>query len=302
MTTFSLPTYSGYNFPEVLRFLGRSNKESTHSLWGDRVRKVFLFEGQAYLIELSQTGPDLLAAQCLNVSLSGEAAHDLTNQCVRWLGTLHDPAPFYQFFFPSGEMALADPILGPLIQRFHGLPIVGIPDFLESISWAIIGQQINLAFAYTCKGRLVEHYGPSVVFEGQMYYAFPEAFALASADPEILRSFQFSRQKINYLIGIAEALETGALVPSEISSLSYSAAKQYLLQFKGIGPWTADYVLMKHFRFNEACPVGDAGLRQALDAYLPADEKNTAGVAKIFERWNQFPAFAAFYLWQQLIK
>ncbi|MEO1434394.1 MAG: hypothetical protein AAFV80_02595 [Bacteroidota bacterium] len=84
--------------------------------------------------------------------------------------------------------------------------------------------------------------------------------------------------------------------------MAYPKAKKYLLQFKGIGPWTADYVLMKHFRFKEACPMGDAGLRQALNAHLPEGEKNTAGVAKIFEPWNQFPAFSAFYLWQSLIK
>ncbi|MEO1434395.1 MAG: hypothetical protein AAFV80_02600 [Bacteroidota bacterium] len=202
-SSFLLPTYPGFDFQEALRFLQRSDKESTHVSVGQGVRKMFLFEERSYLLECTQPNTGHLHVHSLNDSLSGDAARYLESQCIAWLGTVQDPTSFYAAL--SG-----DAILGPLIQRFRGLPLVGIPDFLETISWAIIGQQINLAFAYTCKQRLVEHYGTRLEFEGQDFYAFPSAAAIAGADPAILRKYQFSRQKINYLIGIAQALDRNA--------------------------------------------------------------------------------------------
>ena len=51
-------------------------------------------------------------------------------------------------------MAENDQILKPLVKKYSGLRLIGIPDLFEAIAWAIIGQQINLTFAYTLKSDL----------------------------------------------------------------------------------------------------------------------------------------------------
>ena len=93
-----------------------------------------------------------------------------------------------------------------MVHQFSGLRIIGIPDLLEALSWAIIGQQINLTFAYTLKHRLDEKYGTKVTFENQSYYLFPEATTIAAINPEVLRPLQFSQRKAEYLIGLAELI------------------------------------------------------------------------------------------------
>lgn len=45
------------------------------------------------------------------------------------------------------------------MDEFYGLRNIGIPDLFEAIVWGILGQQINLAYAYTLKRRLVETFG-----------------------------------------------------------------------------------------------------------------------------------------------
>lgn len=59
-----------------------------------------------------------------------------------------------------------------------------IPDLFEALSWAIIGQQINLTFAYILKKRFVENFGESLTFKGDTFWLFPnyEKIATISVD------------------------------------------------------------------------------------------------------------------------
>ncbi|WP_025696071.1 DNA-3-methyladenine glycosylase family protein, partial [Paenibacillus forsythiae] len=91
---------------------------------------------------------------------------DLARYVRDWFDLDRDLRPFY-------KLAAGDPLLGPLTERFRGLRIVGIPDLFEALCWAILGQQVNLAFAYKLKARLAEGYGESILRSGRRYHLFP---------------------------------------------------------------------------------------------------------------------------------
>ena len=55
------------------------------------------------------------------------------------------------------------------IEQYYGLRTLGIPDLFEALSWGIIGQQINLTYAYTLKRRLVEQFGSYVEWDGRKH-------------------------------------------------------------------------------------------------------------------------------------
>ena len=79
---------------------------------------------------------------------SAERALDLHLRLVRFLGLSQPLAEFYR-------VAKRDRVMGALIRRFPGVRIPQLPTLWEALCWAVIGQQINLAFAYRLRNRLI---------------------------------------------------------------------------------------------------------------------------------------------------
>lgn len=213
---------------------------------------------------------------------------------IKWFDLENDLKPFHQ-------LAKADPLLKDLVKRYAGYRIIGQPDLFESLVWAVLGQQINLSFAYQLKQRLVEQYGPRMEYDGQTYYAFPAPDDLMKVSPNDLLALQFSRQKAAYTIGISTAFASGELSTAMIASLPFDQAKEKLMSVKGIGNWTANYGLMKTFRYPEAFPLEDAGLHNAIKNKLGLRSKpSLKRVKTIFRRYRGWEAYATLYLWKSL--
>jgi DNA-3-methyladenine glycosylase II len=164
--------------------------------------------------------------------------------------------------------------------------LIGIPNLFEALCWSIIGQQINLTFAYRLKRRLVEHYGKSISYNGNDYHLFPEPVALAKADIITLRNMQYSQKKAEYVVGISEIFNEGTINKSILQNFSsFTTQQQALTAIRGIGIWTANYALMKSLRVAEAIPYGDVGLLQALVNHgLIKDRKDQAGIDRLFKK------------------
>nr|WP_244226566.1 DNA-3-methyladenine glycosylase [Paenibacillus protaetiae] len=212
-----------------------------------------------------------------------------------WLDLDRDLLPFY-------AMAEQDPLLRPLVQRYYGLRIMGIPDLFEALCWGIIGQQINLPFAYTLKKRLVETFGSSVKSDAGRLWLFPEPETIASLTVGDLTPLQLTTRKSEYLIGVARLMADGEL--SKAMLLEYGdtqAIARKLTGIRGIGPWTAHYVMMRCLRRPDAFPIDDAGLHNALkDALGLAAKPDKALISKLASGWSGWEAYAAFYLWRRL--
>jgi DNA-3-methyladenine glycosylase II len=76
-----------------------------------------------------------------------------------------------------------------------------------------------------------------------------------------------------------------------------------LLALKGIGPWSADYAMMRMHRDPDACPFEDIGVRDAVaHEYGLTEQASIEQVKTISENWRPFRAYTTFYLWQTLLK
>ena len=177
-----------------------------------------------------------------------------------------------------------------------------INSLFEALCWSIIGQQINLAFAYKLKRRLVEHYGTSLTADGLTCFMFPAPAVLARATEEVLREKQFSRQKAAYLIALAQAFDQGSISREQLEALpSFTLQQQALLQLKGVGIWTANYALMKSLRAPNSIPHGDAGLLQALVAHgIMKDRKDLPAAERLYRKFKGWESYLVFYLWRSL--
>ena len=173
--------------------------------------------------------------------------------------------------------------------------------FFEAICWAIIGQQINLTFAYTVKRNLVEKFGKSLVFEGKKYFHFPDPETILRISLEEFKAMKFSKQKMNYIRAVSKTIVETPSYFRNLGDLNYEDAKTELKKLYGIGDWSAAYVLMKTFRYPQAFPLQDAGFQNALKKQLNLAQKpRVEMIRKLAKPWKRFEAYATFYLWRSL--
>ncbi len=78
-------------------------------------------------------------------------------------------------------------------------------------------------------------------------------------------------------------------------------AEKLLVGSRGIGPWTANYVLLRCLRFPTALPIEDVGLHNAIKLLLGMDRKPTVEeIREPAKPWAGWESYATFYLWRAL--
>lgn len=209
----------------------------------------------------------------------------------RQFSTDLDLRPFY-------TLATRDAALCRLIAHFNGMRVPQAPHIYEIVISAIIEQQVNLSFAHKVKKALIDTYGRGVDFEGRRYSAFPKPTALAVSTPKDLLRLQVSGPKARYIIAISRRVVDGTLDLESLRQLEPPAAHASLLELKGVGPWTAQYVGMRALNHLDCLPAADVGLQKVIQHFYglrkrPAPER----VEKLARAWSGWRSYATFYLW-----
>src|SRR5689334_2979485 len=226
----------------ILGYYGRSPLEPLDVVSEGTWRRAVRLAGVPVLFEVA--AHETVEAPSLTVRvLAGGAGGGSTSDLLplaaeavrRWWRLDQDPAELE-------VIAERDPVLGALLARLRGARAPLMPSPFECLVWAILGQQITVAFAYKMKRALVERYGDSIEHDGRTYWLFPEAAKLAAADPADLREIQFSRQKSDYVRSLAALVADDGVNWEQIAALPSEAAITALTALRGVGRWTAEYV------------------------------------------------------------
>ncbi|HST46789.1 AlkA N-terminal domain-containing protein [Jatrophihabitans sp.] len=162
------------------------------------------------------------------------------------------------------DVLAGQPALAVLVARRPGLRSPGTGDGFEMAVRAIVGQQVSVAGARTVLGRLVAEHGRPA-FDSTDWRLFPEPAVLAGLDPATL---PMPRARGRSLVALAIAMADGSLVLDAGSERASTRAA--LLALPGIGPWTADYLLMRAVGDPDVYLGTDLGVRQALTRLGPA--------------------------------
>ncbi len=308
-TVVNIPVtdHDNFSFAECLVFLGRSEKECLHYVQDGVVQKMIVSNGEPVLMEIS----DNTASGSLRIVVrsaandkpegsKGSKEHLVIDEAYirryisHWLHLDADLRPFYDF-------AAKDNVLGLLVTRYKGLRLIGIPELFEALTWSIMGQQITLGFAYTLRQRFIQAFGHHAVIDGKDHYVYPHPAVIAALEPATLISMQFSRSKADYIIRLAQSMTAGHLTVEQLENMNYQQARDHLVSFRGIGNWSANYVLMKYHRHHQALPLEDAGLHNALKYQLQLTAKPSLADVKTYtQHWGEHAAYATFYLWRSL--
>lgn len=282
-----------FAFDLALRYLAASPSAVVERVEdGEYVRPVHL-AGRWLLLRVREgggRGPSIL----VTLEGRGMSTADLEKASAlasRLFATAEDVTPFLRAVRRS-------PGLAALARRCHGLRPVLIGDPFEALIWAVIGQQVNITFAAKLKRALITCFGGTLVEGGRRYLLFPAPERLARLRRADLARLQFSRQKADYIIGLSEAVTRGTLDFTTLTGLPTVEAVARLTAFRGVGRWTAEYVLLRGLGDRDALPAADGGLRRVVgeEAGLGrlATEEEVRAIAAPLAGWR---GYLAFYWW-----
>jgi len=298
MVQLELSPVAPYNLSHALAYLASSPSAVLEKIEDKRLyRRAIVLAGQPLLLSLSSGGS--IEQPRLLLKVQGHeldepqiaAAQSFINQVFM---LEEDPTNFY-------AVARADPVLDKIINHFYGLRPVLIASPYEALLWAIIGQQVNVTFARKMKQTLVELGQEKVTIKGGEYQLLPRPETVASMNEETLRANQFSRQKANYLINVSKAIVEGQLDLESLHSKSQEESLTSLIIHKGVGRWTAEYVLMRGFGEKDSIPAADIGLRTIMGrAYHLGRHATEQEVRDFAEQWAGWRGWATFFWWLAL--
>jgi DNA-3-methyladenine glycosylase II len=180
--------------------------------------------------------------------------------------------------------------IGTLPDARDGRPDAS--DHYGALVRAIVSQQLSTSAARSIYARLTARFGGRP----------PTPQEILDDDPEELRAAAgLSRAKVSYLRSLAEHALSGELELERLSELDDERVIEELVAVKGLGVWSAQMFLMFHLERPDVLPVGDLGIRRAIErAYgldgLPAAEE----MERIAEPWRPHRTLACRYLWRSL--
>ncbi len=207
---------------------------------------------------------------------------------VRHMDATADPRADALRLWREGLTALtaADPDIAAAVAE-AGEPVFelrkpGFPTLLR----AIVAQQVSAASARAIWARV----------EAAVRPLTPEAFL--ALDETGMRALGFSRPKIAYATGLAEAIVSGRCDLQALAHLSDDAALAELVKLKGIGRWTAEVYLLFALGRPDVWPAQDLALAVAAQAIkrLPA-RPSFAEMDRLAETWRPWRSVAALLLW-----
>jgi len=282
-----------FDFDKSLQFLGifgPTKYEQTiasHSL-----TKATCIDGQTVVFQLTSTGTTeeprleytLFSAQPIT-----EATKDTVVERVNFFLSLDDDLePFYR-------IGREDEDFTPIIEHFYGYHQVKFLTPFEIACWAVLTQRNPLSLAQKTKQKLVENFGGRLEVHRTVYWAFPEPAQLATVDPKELATVIGNERRAEYLSAIALAFHS--VDEQFLRTANYDEVEAWLRKIKGIGEWSASYILLRGLGRMERVPITEKRLFEAASkVYGQGAVMTGEAIQRIADRYGSCQGYWAHYL------
>ena len=257
------------------------------------LRRVLSLSHKSALVSVRSVGS--VDAPRLAVEVNGDSLTQVdTDEALqivrRMLATDADINAFY-------DMALDDPHLAPMVSNMYGLRPTCSPTAFEALVLAILGQQISTHVARMLRNLIIETYGDRVTIGGETLHAFPRPQTLADAGPAGLRAIKFSMRKAEYIAGISQQIVSGELSLEAMRDLPDDEIVSGLLALRGVGAWTAHWMLMRAFGRPDGFPHGDLALQRMMGVLVGDGSPMPPEDALAYsERWSPYRSWVTTYM------
>jgi len=198
---------------------------------------------------------------------------------------MHSEPPYWDA--AKAHLRAVDPVMAAVIDEYEEPPLRSKRDVFETLVHAVVGQQISAKAADAVWGRFVELVG-SVT---------PQT--VAAHPPAVLKSVGLSGRKVEYILGLATNGQW--VTTTEWDALDDDEVRSRLTSLRGIGPWTAEMVLIFTLLRPDVLPLGDIGVIRAVEQlYADCSPLTVDEVAAIAAPWAPYRTVGTWYLWRHL--
>jgi DNA-3-methyladenine glycosylase II len=260
---------------------------------GTTYTRVIVMDGRPTELAVRQTGsPDtarllVTATPAPQTTVETGRARSILD---RLLGLRIDLNDWYR-------MAARDARLRPLADSFRGMKPPRFPTMFEALVNAFACQQLSLEVGLELLNRLAAITSARFGTPGSARYGFPTPHDVARLKPERYQAIGFSHQKTAALLGLARAIVRQQLDLESIHKQDDSVVRQRLLEMRGVGRWTSEYVLLRGLGRLHVFPGDDVGAQKRLARWLGRSRSlDYAGVRRAVDRWQPYAGLVYFHL------
>ncbi|HEV2880422.1 MAG TPA: AlkA N-terminal domain-containing protein [Pyrinomonadaceae bacterium] len=294
MSELLLDARAPFDFASTARFLRFTDTEAVDTFDGGRYRRALHFGARLFLLSVEPDGAG--AHTRLRVELAPEqfAAPQILDEASR---TVRDMFSLEHDLAGWRARLVRDSVMRRLEAEHHGLRLPRWPTLFEALVTSILLQQIATSVAIIFRRRVVERYGERLETGGETYLAFPRPEALARASVEELRALGLSNAKATCIIEVARACAAGELSSASLEREDNEGVIARLSSLRGIGRWTAEWVLMLHFGRPDVFPAADLFLRGVVVKHYNRGASMSEREIRAFaaKRWGAYQSYSALY-------
>ncbi|MGI6441153.1 MAG: DNA-3-methyladenine glycosylase family protein [Peptoniphilaceae bacterium] len=178
-----------------------------------------------------------------------------------------------------------DKRLGAVIEQIGPIERRGNADLFASTVRHIISQQISKKAQQTVWKRLEERTG-GVSISGVL--------ALPTAE---LQSMGISFRKADYILAFARMVEEGEVDLESLRKKDDKTVIRELVQVPGIGPWTAQMLLIFSLGRPDVLSYGDFGILRGMRMVYRHKKIDASRFARYQKRYSPYGTTASLYLW-----
>ena len=186
------------------------------------------------------------------------------------------------------ELCVKDPVLAKVIKKYPEPILTSKGDLFSTLIRSIVGQQISVLAADAVWGRfsaLVGEISPEMILK---------------PTPEALKNCGLSARKVEYIRGISETW-TKEYAEIDWEILSDDEVKRKLIALRGVGPWTAEMILMFSLLRPDVFPIDDIGAIRAIEnIYNGGEVMSKEDLLDQAENWAPWRTVATWFLWRTI--
>lgn len=187
----------------------------------------------------------------------------------------------------KAHLRAVDPVMRAVVDAYEDPPLHSKRDVFQTLVHAIVGQQISAKAADAVWRRFVAEVGE----------VKPACIVDKSVDS--LRGVGLSGRKVEYIQGLARDAQW--VLTADWDAWSDDEVRRRLVSLRGVGPWTAEMVLIFSLLRADILPLGDIGVIRAVEQLYRNSERMTVqDVARVAECWAPYRTAGTWYLWRHL--
>ncbi|MGI8780475.1 MAG: DNA-3-methyladenine glycosylase family protein [Solirubrobacteraceae bacterium] len=281
--TLTLATRGSFSLAASTRFLeGFAPAGTVHSEAGQRLGLAFPVEGdwRTAGVRVSQHRDALHAEVFGDVDLGA-----VSGQLARLLSVDVDGTAF-------PDVARRDPVVAALQARYPGLRPVGFWSPYEAACWAILSHRVRIVQAAAVKQQIAERHGEQADVDGERIAAFPS--------PRVLRDLtgidRVSERKLAWLRQVADAALDGRLDGARLRGLEPDVALADLQALPGIGPFSAELILLRGAAHPDLFPSHERRLHDEMTRAYELTDPSLQQLRAIAEHWRPYRTWVALLL------